>query len=112
MISHTIPPLIEGPSTPTVAAVPNSIAKMDITPTADEIASVRVRPATSMATVRKVYFTLRQSSLSYKQGNYIMKERSRAFLSYSIDLLCYDEMNPHLPHSLHEIPLILCHFKP
>lgn len=46
MIPHTRPPLIEGPSTPTVAAVPNSIAKTDITPTADEIASLRVRPAT------------------------------------------------------------------
>jgi len=55
MIPHTIPPLIEGPSTPTVAAVLNSIAKTDITLTADEIASVRVRPATSMATVRMVY---------------------------------------------------------
>lgn len=110
MIPHTIPPLRKGPSTPTVAAVHNSIAKTDITPTADEIASVRVRPATSMATVRKG--TLRQSRLKYKQGNYIMKERSCAFLSYSIDLLCYDEMNLHLPHSFHEIPLILCHFKP
>lgn len=38
--------------------------------------------------------------------------RDSAFLSYSIDLLCYDEMNLRLPHSLHEIPLILCHFKP
>lgn len=61
MIPHTIPPLRKGPSTPTVAAVHNSIAKTDITPTADSIASVRVRPATSMATVRKG--TLRQSRL-------------------------------------------------
>ena len=121
MIPHTRPPLRKGPSTPTVAAVHNtyipllesrvkSLAKTDITPTADEIASVRVRPATSMATVRKG--TLRQSRRKYKQGNYIMKERSCAFLSYSIDLLCYDEMNLHLPHSFHEIPLILCHLLP
>ena len=32
MIPHTRPPLIEGPSTPTVTAVPNSIAKRDIRP--------------------------------------------------------------------------------
>jgi len=31
MIPHTIPPLIEGPSTPTVAAVPNSIAADSVT---------------------------------------------------------------------------------